>query len=193
MTHQLESSHSGTRELVPHLVAARNALQAVRTEIVPDRIQAMRDVALRYGWTEEDVQAVARFTLVVGTDSQNLLDEISSWKSSNELRSTLGIGASGERDSLVQLLDQIEALSRVGIQVVWSLVNEKWNLPARELAADAVIAHCSRQDGRKPWRLTGSLLPRRPRPKRSNPGEYRNPFVRPLRSFTDHLTWWPYH
>lgn len=78
MTYQLESSRSGARGMVPHLAAAKAALQAVRTTIVPDRIQALRNVALRYGWSEIDVQAVARFQLIVATDSRNLLREISS-------------------------------------------------------------------------------------------------------------------
>jgi hypothetical protein len=156
MTYQLESSRSGARGLVPHLAAARNALRAVRTEIVPDRIQLIRNIAMSYGWTELDVQDVARFHLIVGTDSQGLLDEISSWRSSAHLRRSLDVGSSGDRDSLVDLLDQIEALSSLGIQVVWSLVSERWNRPAKKLAADAVIGHCSRLDGKKPSRVTGS-------------------------------------
>lgn len=154
MTHQLESSHSGARGLVPHLAAAKSALQIVRTMIVPDRIQALRSAALHYGWSEIDVQAVARFQLIVATDSRALLDEISSWKSSNQLRRSLGVGEPGERDILVDLLDQIEALSRLGIQVMWSLVSGRYNRPARKLAADAVIGHCVRLEGRKPSRIT---------------------------------------
>ncbi|KEQ58915.1 uncharacterized protein M437DRAFT_58138 [Aureobasidium melanogenum CBS 110374] len=154
MTYQLECSRSGSRGLVPHLAAARSALQTVRTAIVPDRIQALRSAASHYGWSEIDVQAVARFQLIVATDSQVLLDEISSWKSSNQLRSSLDIGEPGEKDFLVDLLDQIEALSRLGIQVMWSRVRERWNRPARKLAADAVIGHCVRLEGRKPSRIT---------------------------------------
>jgi hypothetical protein len=154
MTYQLESSRSGARGLVPHLVAARNALRAVRTKIVPDRIQLIRNIAMGYGWTELDVQDVARFHLIVGTDSQDLLDEISSWRSSAQLRRSLDVGPYGDRDSLVDLLDQIEALSSLGIRVVWSLVNERWNRPAKKLAAGALIGHCSRLDGKKPARVT---------------------------------------
>lgn len=154
ITYQLESSRSGVRGLVPHLAAARSALQAVRTAIVPDRIQALRTAALHYGWSEVDVQAVARFQLIVATDYRALLHEISSWKSSNQLRRSLDVGESGERDILVDLLDQIETLSRLGIQVMWSRVSEKWNRPARKLAADAVIGHCVRLEGRKPSRIT---------------------------------------
>lgn len=154
MTHQLESSRSGARGLVPHLAAARSALQAVRTIIVPDRIQVLRTAALHYGWSEVDVQAVARFQLIVATDSQALLREISSWKSSNQLRRSLDVGETGERDILIDLLDQIETLSKLGIQVMWSRVSERWNRPARKLAADAVIGHCVRLEGRKPSRIT---------------------------------------
>jgi hypothetical protein len=154
MTYRLESSRSGARGLVPHLAAARSALQAVRTMIVPDRIQALRSAALHYGWSEIDVQAVARFQLIVATDSQALLDEISSWKSSKQLRRSLDVGEPGERDILIDLLDQIEALSKLGIQVMWSRVSERWNRPARKLAADAIIRHCVRLEGRKPSRIT---------------------------------------
>ncbi|KAH0250748.1 hypothetical protein KCV00_g184, partial [Aureobasidium melanogenum] len=154
MTYRLESSRSGARGLVPHLAAARSALQSVRTTIVPDRIQALRSAALHYGWSEIDVQAVARFQLIVATDSQALLDEISSWKSSKQLRRSLDVGEPGERDILVDLLDQIEALSKLGIQVTWSRVSERWNRPARKLAADAIIGHCVRLEGRKPSRIT---------------------------------------
>lgn len=186
MTHQLESSRSGARGLVPHLTAARNALLAVRTEIVPDRIQIIRDVGLRYGWTEVDVQAVARFHLIVATDSQALLDEISSWSSSNHLRRALDVGSSGDRDALVDLLDQIEALSRQGIQVIWSLVNERWNRPAQKLAADAVIKYCSRLDGQKPWRITGSLQFQKRKTKEIDRGESRSPFVKFPRRLPDY-------
>lgn len=155
MTYQLESSRSGTHGLVPHLAAARSALQTVRTVIVPDRIQTLRIAALRYGWSEVDVQAVARFQLIVATDSEVLLREISSCKSSNQLRRSLDVGESGERDILVDLLDQIETLSKLGIQVMWSRVSERWNRPARKLAADAVIGSCVRLKGRKPSRITG--------------------------------------
>jgi hypothetical protein len=186
MTHGLEASRSGARGLVPHLEAARNALLAVRTEIVPDRIQIIRDVGLRYGWTEVDVQAVARFHLIVATDSQALLDEISSWSSSNHLRHALDVGSSRDRDTLVDLLDQIEALSRQGIQVVWSLVNEKWNRPAQKLAADAVINYCSRLDGQKPWRITGSLQFQKRKTREIDRGEYRNPFVKFPRRLPDY-------
>lgn len=153
MTYQLQSSRSRSRGLVPHLTAARCALQTVRTTIVPDRIQALRSAALHYGWSEIDVQTVARFQLIVATDSQALLEEISSWKSSNQLRRSLDVGEPGERDILVDLLDQIEALSRLGIQVMWSRVRERWNRPARKLAADAVTGHCVRLEGRKPSRI----------------------------------------
>jgi hypothetical protein len=170
MTYQLDSSRSGARGLVPHLVAARNALRAVRTEIVPGRIQLIRNIAISYGWTELDVQDVARFHLIVGTDSQDLLDEIRSWKSSDQLRRLLDVGSSGDRDSLVDLLDQIEALSSLGIQVVWSLVSERWNRPANKLAADAVIGHCSRLDGKKPSRVTGSRRTWKQETKESNRG-----------------------
>ncbi|KAI4730439.1 hypothetical protein E4T49_01799 [Aureobasidium sp. EXF-10728] len=154
MTYQLETSRSGARGLVPHLAAAKSALQTVRTEIVPERIQAMREVALRYGWTEIDVQAVARFNLIVTTDCQALLDEISSWKSSNHLRRSLDVGESGTQDILVDLLNQIETLSKLGVQVVWSRVSERWNRPAKKLAADAVIGHCVRLEGRKQSRIS---------------------------------------
>lgn len=186
MTLRLESSYSGARGLLPYLAAARNALEAVRTEIVPDRIQLIRDVALRYGWTEEDVQDVARFHLVVGTDSQALLDEISSWKSSNQLRRSLKVDPSGEIDSLVELLDQIEALSRLGIQVMWSLVSERWNRPAQKLAADAVIRYCSRMDGKKPLRVTGSGQTRRPRTGVSDCGDPHNPFAKRVRTLPNY-------
>jgi hypothetical protein len=186
MTHRLEASRSGARGLMPHLEAARNALLAVRTEIVPDRIQIIRDVGVRYGWAEVDVQAVARFHLIVATDSQALLDEISSWSSSNHLRRALDVGSSGDRDALVDLLDQIEALSRQGIQVVWSLVNERWNRPAQKLAADAVIKYCSRLDGQKPWRITGSLQFQKRKTREIDRGESRNPFVKFPRRLPDY-------
>lgn len=186
MTHELESSYSGARGLLPHLVAARNALEVVRTEVVPDRIHLVRDVALRYGWTEEDVQDVARFHLLVGTDSQALLDEISSWKLSNELRRSFKVNSTGEKDSLIELLDEIEALSRLGIQVVWSRVSERWNRPAQKLAADAVIRYCSRMDGMKPLRVTGSGQLRKSRARVSDHGGSRNPFAKRVRELPNY-------
>jgi hypothetical protein len=187
MTHELESSRSGARGLVPHLVAARNALQAVRTEIVPARIHTIREIALRNDWTEVDVQAVARFHLIVATDSQALLDEICSWKSSNQLRSSLDVDLSRDKDSLVDLLDQIEALSGLGIQVVWSLVSERWNRPAKKLAADAVIGHCSRLDGKKPSRIARSLQAWRQKTRGSDRGESRFPVVQPIQRLPSYI------
>jgi hypothetical protein len=181
MTHELESSRSGARGLVPHLVAARNALQAVRTEIVPARIQTIREVALDNSWTEVDVH------LIVATDSQALLDEICSWKSSNQIRRSLDVDSSGDKDSLVDLLDQIEALSGLGIQVVWSLVSERWNRPAKKLAADAIIGHCSRLDGKKPSRIARSLQARKQKTKGSDRGEILIPIVQPIQRLPNYI------
>jgi hypothetical protein len=187
MTHELESSRSGARGLVPHLIAARNALQAVRTEIVPARIHTIREVALNNSWTEVDVQAVARFHLIVATDSQALLDEICSWKSSSQLRRSLDIGISGDKDSLVDLLDQIEALSGLGIQVVWSLVSERWNRPAKKLAADAVIGHCSRLDGKKPSRIARSLQAWKQKTRGGDRAEFLIPIVQPIQRLPNYI------
>lgn len=120
----------------------------------PDTSFADRCLALQLVRSKVDVQAVARFQLIVATDSEALLREISSWKSSNQLRRSLDVGESGERDILVDLLDQTETLSKLGIQVMWSRVSERWNRPARKLAADAVIGHCVRLEGRKPSFIT---------------------------------------
>ncbi|KEQ99880.1 hypothetical protein AUEXF2481DRAFT_1355 [Aureobasidium subglaciale EXF-2481] len=133
--------------LLPELFVAQRALSTVRSVIAPDRLARLRRAGLSHGWSEEDIGAVARFRLIVATESRELIDEMNTWESGNQVQRLMMGSMARKKGALIDLMDQIDALSRLGIQVVWHHVSRMENRPAINLAKEAVVEHCTKNWG----------------------------------------------
>ncbi|KAI1412816.1 hypothetical protein F5Y13DRAFT_162716 [Hypoxylon sp. FL1857] len=122
------------------IAAALEAMRHVRQNIEPTRRALIRNTLPR--GSEDHRRDIRRFRLVIATDSSYLVeclsDRISKWSLTNGVYMNEKGRAITNSEGFMRLNNEVDALSRVGIQVVWYHVPREHNQEADRLAQAAL-------------------------------------------------------
>ncbi|THX05605.1 hypothetical protein D6D17_05094 [Aureobasidium pullulans] len=154
LTYRLRPISASPRSISPDLAAATEALKVVRTRVLPDRKRMIKELADLYRWTNEEIRAVSRFRLIIASSSVALIEGMTCSHPHCKFGRSSRDGTPGETNAFTRLMEQVEALSKAGIQVVWYLVDRQVSRRAKSLAKGAYTRHLLTPKGKKLPRVT---------------------------------------